>query len=270
MESADYRNVSELSSSLNKSMSEIELWAKANKLPLNEEKTKLLVITGKRLASKLTEKPMINKEGRILKVVESATLFGLEIDSKLSFTEHVEKVCKKLASRIAVLRKIRGFLPLSQRLEYYNAVIRPVMSFSNVIWSECDKDLLNRILRLQKRAARVILFADRLVSSVSLFNKLLWIPFYEQCKIDKCSILYKGINGILPNYLNEHIVINNNIHSRNTKYSNFNGRTFSVSSTKLWNSLTLEDGKAHSLKSFKKNLWSKIFKEQKLLQHFSP
>ena len=96
------------------------------------------------------------------------------------------------------------------------------MSFSNVIWSECDKDLLNRILRLQKRAARVILFADRLVSSVSLFNKLSWIPFYEQCKIDKCSILYKRINGILPNYLNEHIVINNNTYSRNTRYSNFN------------------------------------------------
>ena len=71
------------------------------------------MITGKRLASKLTEKPM----------VESATLLGLEIDSKLSFTEHVEKVSKKLASRIAVLRKIRGFLSLSQRLQYYNAVI---------------------------------------------------------------------------------------------------------------------------------------------------
>ena len=139
--------------------------------------------------------------------------------------------------------------------QYYNAVIRPMMSFSNVIWSECDKDLLNRILRLQKRAARVILFADRLVSSVSLFNKLSWIPFYEQCKIDKCSILYKRLNGFLPNYLNEHIVINNNIHSRNTRYSNFNvicpkykretdgGRTFSVSSTKLWNRLTLEDRK---------------------------
>ena len=95
MESADYRNVSELNSSLNKSMSEIELWANANKLPLNEEKTKLLMITGKRPASKLTEKPMINIEGkRILKAVESATLLDLEIDSKLSFTEHGDKVCK--------------------------------------------------------------------------------------------------------------------------------------------------------------------------------
>ena len=31
-----------------------------------------------------------------------------------------------------------------------------------VIWSNCDKELLNRVFKLQKRAARVILFADRL------------------------------------------------------------------------------------------------------------
>ena len=39
--------------------------------------------------------------------------------------------------------------------------------------------------------------------SVALFNKLGWIPFYEQHKIDKCTIMYKRINGTLPNYLNE-------------------------------------------------------------------
>ena len=163
MESADYRNIFVLSSSLNKSMSEKELWAKSNKLPLNKE----LMITGKSLASKLTEKPMINiGRKRILKAVESATLLGLEIDSKQSFTKYVEKVCKKLASQTAILSKNRGFFALSERLQYYEAVIRPVMSFSDVIWSECDKDLLKRILRLQKRAARVILFADRFLSSV--------------------------------------------------------------------------------------------------------
>ena len=82
------------------------------------------------------------------KAVESVTLLGLEIDSKQSFTEHVEKVRKKLASRVTVLSKNRGFLSLSERLQYYKAAIRPVMSLSDVIWSECGKDLLNRILRL--------------------------------------------------------------------------------------------------------------------------
>ena len=73
-----------------------------------------------------------------------------------------------------------------------------------------------RVLRLQKRAARVISNAERMTPSVALFNKLGWIPFYEQHKIDKCIIMCKRIYGYLPNYLNEHLILNNKRHSRNT------------------------------------------------------
>ena len=65
-------------------------------------------------------------------------------------------------------------------------------------------------------------YADRMTPSVALFNKLGWIPFYEQHKIDKCIIMYKRINGYLPNYLNEHLILNNKRHSRNTRYSSIN------------------------------------------------
>ena len=133
--------------------------------------------------------PNVTTDGvKTLEIVNSASLLGLEIDNMLSFNLHVEMICKKRSSRIAVLRKIRVFLPLSQRLLYYNAIIRPVLSYLSVIWSSWDKESLNRVLKLQKHAARVILYADRQASSVALFNKLHWIPFYEQCNIDKCSI----------------------------------------------------------------------------------
>ena len=102
-------------------------------------------------------------------------------------------------------------------------------------------------------------YADRQASAVDLFNKLSWIPFYEQSRIDKCSIIYKRINGTLPTYLNDHIIINNNRHARNTRYANINivcpkyrretegGRTFSVYAAKLWNSVQLDIRKADSL-----------------------
>ena len=86
-------------------------------------------------------------------IVNNAILLGLEIDNMLSFNLHVEMICKRLSSQIAVLRKIRAFLPLSQRLLYYNAIIRPVLSYVSVIWSSCNKVLLYRVLKLQKRAA---------------------------------------------------------------------------------------------------------------------
>ena len=211
------------SSSLNKSVSEIQLWASANKLPLSEDKTKELTITGKRCVANINGSDIdVIGNGKQLSNVDCATLLGVEIDSKLSFDEHIEKVCKKLASRIAILRKIRACLPLKQRLQFYNSIIRPVMSYANVVWANCDKESVYRVLRLQKRAARVISYADRMTPSVALFNKLGWIPFYEQHKIDKCLIMYKRINGYLPNYLNEHLILNNERHSRDTRYSSIN------------------------------------------------
>ena len=80
-------------------------------------------------------------------------------------------------------------------------MIRPVMAYVNVVWYSCDTHRLNRVLRLQKRAARIILDADSQASSVKLFNKLKWIPFYEQAKIAKCCIIYKRLQGHVPAYL---------------------------------------------------------------------
>ena len=81
------------------------------------------------------------EDNRLVKV-KSATLLGLTIDSSLSFDCHVENLCNKLASPVGVLSKIGAFLPLKQQLLFHNAIIRPVMSYADVIWLSCDKDLL--------------------------------------------------------------------------------------------------------------------------------
>ena len=92
--------------------------------------------------------------------------------------------------------------------------------------------------------------------------------------------LYKRINGYLPNYLNEHLILNNKRHSRNTRYSSINavcpkyrretegGRSFAVSATRLWNSTPIEIRKLDSVACFKKNMFAKIFNDQQCLHHF--
>ena len=124
IDSSDFSNISNLELSLNSSVSEVQHWANANKLPINESKTKVLLITGKRLAPRIDEKLNVTLNNKILDGVYSATLLGVDIDKLLSFDGQIEKVCKKLASRIAVLRKIWAYLPLNQRLQYYNAIMQ--------------------------------------------------------------------------------------------------------------------------------------------------
>ena len=159
-------------------------------------------------------------------------------------------------------------------------MIRPVMAYVNVVWSSCDKRCLNHVLKLQKRVARIILDADSQASSVKLFNKLKWIPFYEQAKIAKCCIIYKHLQGDVPTYLTSFLKLSCETHSWKTRYANFNlacpivkrqkggGRTFTVTTCKLWNSLPLTTHKLATLSSFKKLLWKNIFNNQQVLNHF--
>ena len=61
-------------------------------------------------------------------------------------------------------------------------MIKPIMSYVNVIWTQCDQGSLGRVLKLLKRAARVILNKDLRIPSVELFNRLKWLPFDEDAK----------------------------------------------------------------------------------------
>ena len=156
-----------------------------------------------------------------------------------------------------------------------------MINYASVLWTNCDKESLGRVLKLQKRAARVILNAPHQAPSVPLFNRLKLLPFYKDALISKCIIAYKRLQGDVPVYLNDLLKLNSNIHSRQTRYCNFNltspryncetegGSTFNVTNCKAWNSLSLPVSQRDSDDSLKKALWNEFFKQQQNLDHFS-
>ena len=95
---------------------------------LNETKTKTMLVCGKRLGKKLSDQQLqVQVNHGELEQVHTHTLLGVMIDDKLSFEEHIDDLCKTLSHRIAVLKKIRSFLALEQRILYYNAMIKQAM-----------------------------------------------------------------------------------------------------------------------------------------------
>ena len=75
----------------------------------------------------------------------------------------------------------------------------------------------------KKRAARIILDAERLTPSVVLFNNLNWLPFTKQSLIKRCALEPKRVhNYITPSYINRILVRNSEIHNRATRHSTIN------------------------------------------------
>ena len=118
-----------ISENLQKDPEETRVWSIKNKMVLSDSKTKCMLVTGKRLESKFSDNCSLHLKlnGTEIKQVNSQKLLGVTIDNKLSFDDHIERLCKKLTQKIAVLRKIRRFLPLEERKLYYNAMIKQSM-----------------------------------------------------------------------------------------------------------------------------------------------
>ena len=145
-----------------------------------------------------------------------------------------------------------------------------------MIWDSCNVKHLQSILKLQKRAACIILDAERFTPSVVLFNNLNWLPFTEQSLIKRCALVYKRVhNYIIPSYLNKLLVRNSEIHNRATRHSNINlmcpkykrksegGRTFTIRTLKDWNCMNANIRNNGSLASFKHNVFKSFLAEQK-------
>ena len=97
--SADYKSMHKLERDPNNSVAEIINWPVSNKLPINVDKTNVMIVTGKRLESKLDFKPSVEfSNHELVSNVSSATLLGLDIASHLSFCQHV------------VIKFVRSFL----------------------------------------------------------------------------------------------------------------------------------------------------------------
>ena len=199
-------------------------------------------------------------------------------------SSHIDELCKKLSKRSRLLKHISPFLKQRQRETSYSGVIKPVFLCGSIIWDSCNIEHLQSILKLQKRAARIILDVERLTPSVVLFNNLSRLPFTKQCLIKRCAVVYKRFhNYITPSYLNSLLVRNSEIHNRAIRHSNINlmcpkykrkteeGRTFTIRTIKDWNRMNAHIRNNGSLASFKRNLFKSSLAEQLLyfIRNFS-
>ena len=98
-------------------------------------------------------------------------------------------------------------------------MIKQVMLCRSTIWSNCSADNLTEILKLQKRAARIILGADTRSNSVNLFNKSGWLPFYDEANVNKCSLVLKRLQGNCPSYMYDLLKCNADLHTHSGRHS---------------------------------------------------
>ena len=77
-------------------------------------------------------------------------LVGVTIDNKLSFTEHVHKICDKASQKLNALAQLSGFMNLEKRRLIMKAFINSQFGYCPLIWIFHNRTLKNRINRIHE------------------------------------------------------------------------------------------------------------------------
>ena len=104
------KDVNIIQSCLNEDLLNISKWLIANKLTLNMTKTEFMLIGSRQKPNTLTTSPVLNINGAPINQRSTSKSLVVLIDANLSWGSHIERLAKKLASRIAAIKRIRQLL----------------------------------------------------------------------------------------------------------------------------------------------------------------
>ena len=199
----------------------------------------------------------------LLRNTETQKLLGIIIDQTLNWNNQIDSVCLNISRRITLLKQLSKYVNRDSLKLYYNSYILPIFDYGCLIWSRCTDNNTKRLLKLQKRAARIILKADIMTPSETMFKELQWLSFTKRIQYHTFIMMYKAFNGQTPTYITEMFTKVSEIHKRNLRSRDnaelrvpfaktaYFENSFSVSGAKLCNSLPIETRGISDINSFK-------------------
>ena len=259
---------SELETSVNEEMTKVEIWLKANELSLNIAKTHAMIFSN---TSNVLNYPFnVTLNGTSIRFVDRTKFLGVIVDSKLSWSHHIDYIHGKISKGIGILKKVRKILNKKTMVNLYYTFLYPYLSYCNIIWGRASKKYINRLLLLQKRAIRIVCNSAFRAHSEPLFKECNILTIYNINIYLVGIFMFQYYHNLLPKANLELFMSRRDIHQRNTRNSSrvilqlplcrteLRKRTLCYDGSYLWNNTIIPN--SHHLKIensmfiFKRNL----------------
>ena len=194
--STSAKTVPQLQEKLQTDMDNISNWCNHNKMVINADKTKsMLITTRQKRQSLVTEELNIQING----TTDSEKLLGVTIDNNMNWNKQIKLTIKKVSSKLALLKRIKKYLPLCTRILFYKAYILPHIDYCSTVWGFTAK--YAELYKLQKRAARIITDSKFDADGDKLIKTLKWIQTHKRVKYGTAVMIYNTMHNTTPQYL---------------------------------------------------------------------
>ena len=246
-----------------KAFDEMISWCDENKLTINREKTKYMLIKHTKVACE----SQISMGGFKLGTVHSYEYLGMLLDDKLSMNDYLDSMWKKANVKIGILAKIRRFISEKTAMKIYKCMIRPHLDYIDFVVESGSADRIQKLDRLQKKAIRRIEYCmvpEKRQKSDLLLEKYKIECLHLRRKRNLVKIMYSQ-SSCSQNLKVDRVKINLRSKKKIHMKKDFTSKTKILNSPlyrgiKLWDSLPGVLQKEKDFRSFKKRLLTHTFK----------
>ena len=190
-----------LENNLQHAMNLLQIWCLENGMIINIDKTKLMLISSRQKRQNMQDDNLtLVYDDFDLQLTRCEKVLGVHIDEHLTWTNHFQHVSKKISSYLWLLFQIKSYLPLQQKVSFYNAYIKPHFEYCRMIWGNSFSSNVHKLKNLQRRACKLTL-GNEYTSLDDARKQLNMLSFEELIFINKAKVMFKVTHDISPFYI---------------------------------------------------------------------
>ena len=141
------QNYKHIQNEIEKDLTKISEWLKINKLSLNIKKTQFMIFTNKNSTQPDFE---IKIDGHRIDQTFKTKFLGVIIDSQLTWKEHINYICSKVAKGVGIIIRARKLLDKDTLMTLYYSFVYPYLQYCNHVWGNTFDKYLKKIICITK------------------------------------------------------------------------------------------------------------------------
>ena len=187
------------------------------------------------------------------------------IDHNLKWDSQTKNIQGKVSWALGLLKYAKRYVPLGTLDSMYKGILEPHFNYCCSVWGSCGTTRLNKLQKLQNRAARILTDSDFDTSAAPLIQDLGWPTIGQLIHRETSTMTCKYLNQLTPAYLSDCFSKLSDSHTRFLRNSGTdvhiprmrtsNGqKSFAFCGAKVWNDLDSETKLASSIQCLKSRL----------------
>ena len=147
----------------------------------------------------------------ILKSSNEEVILGVTIDRKLTFRQHIKKMCRKAGQKLSALLRLSPYVNTNKRKTIYTTLVKSQLNCCPLVWMFCSRRSNNLINIVQERALRIT-YNDQQTDFKSLLSNHNEITIHQRNLQVLMTEIYKIIIDIAPPIMSSLFEIRENTH----------------------------------------------------------